>query len=505
MERCSQWMNKEFNARQRNLENGTKAAPIADRSFLAFLIHAEPRVYSFRVSPIRFCSTARGTDYRQLARGENWQCEAGFVDVVPGVEATGPEVDAGCDDASELLQVATGKFDERYEPTPATVGLTETLAARSATRIGIEPNQLVGWFRRSFGVPRKLVWDVIRAWIESGAIDEFSNRRWRGTLYQARHPRFSVCQLRSPSHDRTGHTDSTILAVLHGLVPSVLEAEILHAANLLELRVCRRQPLADYLPSPLCVLAESVEAVRELSGQLDLKPPIAVQPIQRQVASVGNVASASDKLRENHQSVGAWNWSACGFRTTETSETASVTRYRRRDVPDAYEVLTKSGRRRHFLSKTWALLVGAENSTLRVFQTDGPHLLIQEQPGVYLPLPVGRWATATSGVCPGPNADGRYCYFFPSANERGNVLQTLWPRTSGELHAAEARRLALLCRSRTLRSDGLITVPDWMRQAFSRVEACDLAHLSVAPRRLHASLVKFARAIHGSEGVCTLK
>lgn len=448
--------------------------------------------------PVEFRSHVLSAAYRSLARPEDWLSEAGTIDTSPlerGARTAG-EVSVLLGDGVPLLSLPDEESlsETVAGPSPKVASLTEILAGLSLRRRLIGAAELADWFGRALGVRGEVLWETARAWVEAGALDALVYRRWRCRAYLARRPRFVVsARPRAP----------TVFAVLQGLAPFAVEREIERAAERFGAVVERLRPAGPLVPVPLVLRAPSQSVVEAVSSAAGIEPPERLLPIRSRLERIERVADMRSELRKNHRLAGYWHWDGGRFSPSPPKSEVVVEWYRREDVPDAYVVQRDGEVLWHSLSRTWALLVAANCRGSRPFQADGPNRLRRALPGLYLPVPFGRWATASSGRCPAPR-DGQaagtdYVYVFAGPGMRTQALDALWPSSLPEALAVRGRHLAQILLARSSSPEPHAAVPGWMRRLFELHAAAlgcgRLARLVHVPRRLLPGLTAFAEAV----------
>jgi hypothetical protein len=447
---------------------------------------------------VEFRSNVLSADYRSLKRPDDWLAEASALDCASLAEGgrTPAEVSVPLQEGAPLLSLADAKAPDQTAgvPSPEVVSLTETLAGISLRRRLIGAAELAEWFGRTLGTRGEFLWDLVRAWVEAGALDALVYRRWRCRAYVARRPRFVVSARRgAPS----------VFAVLQGLAPLAVEREVERAAASLGAEVERLPPASPLVPVPLVLRASSPSVVEAVSSAACIEPPERLLPIASCLDRLERVAEIRSGLRKNHRLAGYWLWEDGRFSPRRPRSEVVVEWYRREDVPDGYVVRRAGEVLWHSLSRTWALLVGASCRGGRPFLVDGPNRMRRGLPGLHLPVPLGRWATASSGRSPGPrggHATGTdYAYFFAGPDARAQALEALWPISFPETLAARGRHLGQLLFFRGSGSEPLAAVPGWARRLFELHAAAlgcgRLAHVVHVPRRLLPGLTAFAEAV----------
>jgi len=247
----------------------------------------------------------------------------------------------------------------------------------------------------------------------------------------------------------------------------------------------------------------TAEVARVVSTAAGLALPERLMPLDECVSPVARVVAETTELRRNHRLAGFWNWEEGRFTSRPPLGEIQLEWYRREDVPDAYVVRKGGETVWHTLSRTWAFLLAADTRRASPFVPDGLRCLRRTQPGHCLPLPIGRWATAASGRCPGPSGspagEAGYTYPFPSAAYRDLAQRLLWPGSLPETLVARGRLLGNLALSRQPSPESMVAIPSWvsriLEQHAAALGCARLAHAACVPRRVLPQLLSFARAV----------
>lgn len=444
---------------------------------------------------VEFRSHVLSSDYRVLSSPDNWFCEGGRCDVEPltSDQHNSEEITTNtqCDSTLIRLSVDPGQFQPDYQQGHAVESLIEILAGRSLNTCSIQQSEIIDWFQRTLQLSTfRLLWDVIRGWVECGALDVLTYRAWRGCSYVPRKPRFVVSARPGPL---------SVFGVLQGLTPVSIEQAIDRLAGDFGLTFERFRPVAPWLPAPLIVRASSVEPIKHISERIGLGHPQRLGTIDRCLARVRDVHLFESELRRNHQRRDYWNWESCSFTELVQSSGVIVERYCRDDAPDSYVITAPGLVPTHTFSRTWALLIAASERQIRPFAADGRSRIKRLIPGLHLPLPAGRWATASSGVSPGPTENRDYVYSFSGSTERAVVLKTLWPAELSFDVGRRAHHLDQLRRARRSNCDTMVAVPDWinglMRENATALGCEWLGRSTCIPQRLLPQLKRLAETV----------
>lgn len=378
--------------------------------------------------------------------------------------------------------------------------LLEVLAALALRRRWLPLGDVLEWMSRILGIDGELLWDVHRGWLEAGYLDCYSYRRWRKRCCFARRPRFVA-------HRRAGRPD--VVAVLQGLSTAVVSRQVVRAAAERGAQVERVPGVSPWVPCPLTVRTTSWSELEGISSEAGLEPPQWLLPLERCVSSVLTVSAQRTTLMSNHVLVGQWNWRRVRFEASDSSELddVSIEWYRRADAPDAY-VVRKDGRTAWTgEDRNWALLIAYTLRKEQPYGTSSSTLMARVQPSTaHLPLPVGRWATAATGIAPGPIPVGHrvhsYAYDFGTSHLRDMTLRVLWPGVLSDVTAQRARWLASVLRGRlAMAADGLVRLPTHVQavlRAHSPAGAESLRMATLVPKCLLPQFLVLADALQSA-------
>lgn len=444
-----------------------------------------------RSKTIRFESRVLSCDFRSLTDPSTWLCEGGTVDV--GCLDAGLRVPDDVSVAALGASTATQGTRPTGECSDVDVRvrrLIEILAGRSLRRGILNAAEVVEWFCETLQLEdRNLVWMPIRSWVEAGVLDQFVHRAWRCTAFRARRPKFVLSNVPGKR---------PICAVLQGLVPSALEDAIRRASGRFDATIERRAPIQKSLPAPLTLYAHQASDVIAISNAACIEVPEIVRPLDEVLTCDQHVEFFQSTLRRNHVANGEWNWDYNRFTPAAHSAAPGVKRYRREDCPDSYEITADDAAPIHTLSKTWALLIGATKHEHGAFAVDHRGATIRMRKGLHFPLPVGRWATATTGVSPGQSDQGDYEYRFSCEKALRDVLDILWKRgIPGDLRR-RIQYIERMCGANRFK-DRQITIPrqvsEILKSHDSETSCRRLASFDRIPRRLFPQLLSVTESI----------
>lgn len=443
---------------------------------------------------VRFVSRVLSCDFLAPSDTSNWLCEGGTIDVGPlSAELRTPDEIAVASPCTDSLIWGRDRTGQYCENNASVSGLIEVLAGRSLRRGILNSSEVVKWFYEILRLGQKSeVWAVVRSWIEAGVLDQFIHRSWRCTSYRARRPRFVITITKG---------ELPIRGVLMGLAPNAIEEAVRRAAEHRGAEIERCHPVRSCLPAPLVLFTADLDTIATISRSAAIGEPEVVRPIGQCVCSFDEVERYRRELRKNHLPCGEWNWVGNYFDASEHTAEPGVKRFRREDAPDSYVVRFNGSEPTHTFSKTWALLIGSKANRQAILTADRGSRCILMRRGVHLPLPVGRWATATTGVCPGEIDRDEYEYRFTGRAARDGVLNTLWKPAVSEDSRRRVERLDWMCRAERYRGN-LVAVPTWvnelLNQCGTELNCQHLTRAHVISRRLLPQLLSVANAIRSS-------
>jgi hypothetical protein len=451
---------------------------------------------------VEFRAHVIGHDFAWPKHVDRWLSEGGKTDMgEPGGDG---DTSAGVTDSAEppafLRTHATPSAlpPPRDQSTDAAETLAEIFAGLALRRSWIRESEILEWTRRVLGVEGRLRWDVVRAWVEAGCLESFLYRHWRLRCYFARKPRLIV-------HRTSGQ--EALTAVLQGLTTSSVRRQVEQASLDAGADTETRTGPSPWVPSLVVIRAASWQMVEQISSRVELDPPRWLLPLQQCVAAVEQIASIETELQKNHVLAGRWSWSQRRFVMPDTSASTdlNVEWYRREDAPDAYLVRQGDEFLWHTRSRNWAFLVASLYRGQQPFAPRSQAALARSAAdGLYLPLPVGRWTTVTSGIPPGPVSTGEgshdYIYTFCDRTVRDEALRILWPSQAPALLTYRARWLvSVLQASSRGGAQHLVALPTHVRQVLSTrlepPESESLKRIRLVPRHLLAHLTALANAL----------
>ena len=362
----------------------------------------------------------------------------------------------------------------------------EICAAIASRRRGIHEAELLDWIRQCFGIhdPRML-WDVLRSWVEAGCFDRTLQTRWRGRLYFARSPALMKWRVDS----RWGLT-------LCGLAPRIVEAHVSAIARRIGLSPCPRTG-SHHGPVLSTWVADEPEAIEELERQTRL-PLVSLPALVEAQWSFAAIVDRWVPAPLSHEDQAHWNWRNERFeQRVDTSQQVQIALRRRSDGPDYY-LVTDEDRSWWSYSRNWALLIAMVANGLQPFAIDGNRLLARG--AARAPLAIGRYTSVVSDVSPGPLATGRgteYRYTFRTLTEPREVIDLLWGRTERRL-VNRVRSLLSLARSPSLVHQPHVSLPLSLRKQLSRHDPTVATLLHAA--RVPVGLLPHFRGLRMTKG-----
>jgi hypothetical protein len=321
----------------------------------------------------------------------------------------------------------------------------ECCAGLAANRKGIEESEFLERLQTTFGIGETaLVWDVVRAWSESGSFDRAVYRPWRGRRYFARAPRFVLSREGGEVH-----------ATLCGLATWSTRDRIRASAHTHGARARSTQSYSAWIPAPVRWSADSPEAFHRITQEAMLSPSLWVRPLSEFVFPVAQVLSDGDTEPFNYATYGWWNWDRETFGQGESRPNSEieVEWLRRSDRNDRFVVRRNGESVWSTVSRNWAILAAYTLAGRAPFARAGRNSLVRSVHGqVYLPLPAARALSARSdtaaGPCFSPEGNRGYGYSFRSGSVRESMLDLLWGLIGRPLPPHDVRWLLALARRR---------------------------------------------------------
>lgn len=471
--------------------------PSLERDLLGrFRLRARHEKDVLAVRTISFRPYASGHDYCLPSDCGRWLVESGCGDLkglpsaeLPSWESHASELDDGvmppCLDPNHLTASYSGAEDVR--------SVVEILAAVGQRRQGIDEADLIEWARRALGVDGPPVWDVIRSWVESGFLECTVYRHWKKRSYFPRRPRLVI-------YRRRGGT--FLNAVVLGLLPSLSRQQLEEVAQRRGARLgYRPQRCLGALPLPL-LEAPSVEILDELRTTCELAPSEMLPPLESCAGPVGSPGGLSERPA-GYESAGVWDWTEARFVQGTRIEGPSLERLIRVDAPDIYVVNANGQDEWVGWSRTWGFLTAANAQRRKIFESGGASSLRIVAEGVHLPVPLARWACATTGICPGAigcdPASRQYVYDFPTSHPIRVVERLLFGREETLRWTQKASWLITAMAARVRTTDRLVSIPADVRAVFLDVHGApalrQLGQTNAVPLELLPLLLALKREI----------
>lgn len=435
-------------------------------------------------SRVTFQTHVLGTDYRASAEPAGWFVEGiespilSAGDRSPAYSALhgGPLSESGILRFERIVETGS-VFDESAD----LAALTDILAGISSRRAGIAEHELYSWFSKALGIGKGLIWDVIRAWVESGLFDQLTNRRWRNRTYFARRPQMAAYRVNG----------ETAGATLVGLVPSGFARRVEEDSKQFGVTAFRVGAPNRYVPRPICLLSDSMENLVEFAGRLYVDNPRAVAQLRDVAVPLGQVLATSERIPHGYKLEQVVEFCAC-----------RVECHKRDDAPDFFVAVARTGETFGTWSRNWAFLATSLSGRVRPFERRAKTVLVRSSAvPAHLPVALARWATITSGVSPGPVEDASgvvsYAYQFPNARCLDEAVGRMCPTVLPADLAFRARWLARLANTRGSQAKSQSYVlPESMRKAMAACEdmpGCErLSKLSAVPADLFCHVAALA-------------
>ena len=405
---------------------------------------------------IRFQRDVLSWNYASPSDPDAWEIEAGLRDVTSLSPDDRSLWDIGASwESEQYVEMATPMHTVRLDSTWRRTGLgdlVETLAAIGTTRTsGLAETELLDWFHRCLRIgdqDRRLVWEIARAWTETGLLQRASDRRWRAARYFLPVPRLCLSRVHN-----TGWQGVCI-----GLLPELASTRLVAAAHACGMATYWIASVSRWLPSGLVLSADNPEPLTKLARSQGLEIVVA-RPLGDCLASLEQVLQ-TEEPPGNYTLHAVWNWEGGYFqRFQEPSKELDIPGvycYRRPsgDRRDYFLVRAENGQRLWSYSRVWSLMAGARFAGRETYVYSSEEGFYRRARGIYLPMVVGRLAFALTGIAPGPveQANGDIDYRYPVYNiEIAEVIGVCllgWLRRNQEKsHVPEWLRALALARS----------------------------------------------------------
>jgi|GEM_PF-5381929 len=406
---------------------------------------------------IRFQRDVLSWNYASPSDPGAWEIEAGLRDVASLSPDDRSLWDIGASwESEQYVEMATPMHTVRLDSTWRRTGLgdlVETLAAIGTTcTSGLAETKLLDWLRRCLRIgdqDRRLVWEIARAWTETGLLQRVSDRRWRAARYFLPVPRLCLSRVRNAGWQ----------GVCTGLLPELVSTRLVAATHAYGVATHWIASVSRWLPPGLVLSADNPEPLTELARSQGLEIVVA-RPLGDCLASLDQILH-TEEPPGNYTLHAVWNWEGGYFqRLQEPSkepDIPGVYYYRRPsgDRRDYFLVRAESGQRLWSYSRVWSLMAGARFAGHETFAYRSEEGFYRRaRGGIYLPIVVGRLAFALTGIAPGPveQANGDIDYRYPVYNieiaEVVGVRLLGWLRRNQEKsHVPEWLRALALARS----------------------------------------------------------
>lgn len=316
--------------------------------------------------------------------------------------------------------------------------LVDALGALSVRNSGIPYPTMWELFVRlvdSGSVPSPgFIHDLMRAWIESGAIDITYAQGRPSTRFVARRPRFIAYRV----GDR-------LRATLLGLAPTVLRHSVRRLAKAWRCPLTVINPSCRWVPELLRIECEDTGQLLAVSAELGLEPPMWLD-WSPNGDEAGNLEfrAREQRLHEGEPDVGfivekKWDWSRGRFlpvtaldRFGKRIDEDVIVELRRHRERHPIYVVTRNGKTLVWtFIRNWALLYAYEVKfgTVPFGIPPGGPPSRDGTAGVYLPLPVGRLCAVLGLASAGPTVGTepettQYRYPFPPSYSQ-KLLKTV--------------------------------------------------------------------------------
>jgi hypothetical protein len=298
--------------------------------------------------------------------------------------------------------------------------LAEILAVLASQRAGLSESLIAEVFERTLNLSaRRLVWDAVRAWQESGWIDGLTSVRWRGRKYFGVRPRLVAWS-----------SGVETRAVLFGLAPEGLRSRARERASDLGVRVLEPDGGSPYVLPGMMFVAKEFDGLRRLTSEVSLDPPRWLRPLSDLVATPNHAVAKSTAPPPNYILQGRWDRATGYFTQARGEGSASLEKWTRTDAPEYFVNRTDERVQWWSYSRNWALLAFCAQLGIRAFEPGESTTLARcDESPVYLPLQWARWLYCASGISSGPTVDGRGClgysYLCPTLTARRMIVDCL--------------------------------------------------------------------------------
>jgi hypothetical protein len=295
-------------------------------------------------------------------------------------------------------------------PSPHLDDVIEAVAALSARQAGVAESTIIELVARILQLSRTdrgVDWDVVRAWVEVGILDQLDNWRWSGRRYYARRPHLVVMSIGGEER-----------AVVSGLLTSACRMALEdHVASHSHLSMTYKRSVSPYVPAVPVLVTKDPAALAALERTLEFSSAMYLPPTKSRLVKLEHVMEKPRYAGGPFVLTQCWEWSRCYF--AERAPAAAGVELVRRcgpGQPDHYEILVEGQLVWATVSRTWAFLAAHWSHGSRAFVVHGNLLDRTAKSRAYLPLPLCRSLAALSPVLSGPlgGPTRSYRYAFPS-------------------------------------------------------------------------------------------
>jgi hypothetical protein len=384
-----------------------------------------------------FVDRTVGHHYKPLSAGRYFveACKPGEKSV-PGKREVPLDIATPEEPRSEEWNAVSAANDRYYgrpagtgvEPDHRVAHVANALAAISVRRSWVPRALLFDLYSSILGFEvRKnpvLFYDLIRGWIEVGAIDVALAQNRKASVVSARRPGFV-----------TFRVGDRVRASLIGVVPEALEERVRSAAGEMGARCGFLLPPCRWLPKVLWVESDGPSTIRAISDRTGISPMRWLRWPSADGAVEGlDVRPEVQQLRETPVSetfvpAEQWNWALGRFVREKFGKTGIRVQRRASEEHASVYVVVVSGTDWYWTYiRNWALLMAEylnavlydEEAPVFTSVGDGP-ILRHDEAYIYLPLPVGRLCAVLGNGLSGPTLgnDGSTVdgYVYPLGRE----------------------------------------------------------------------------------------
>jgi len=356
--------------------------------------------------------------YKRLRRSGRYYieaCEPGEAEVLGSEEIslgiTAAEITGADDQPSfEPVESVNGSSDwAGVEPDYRVGHFADALAALSVRSGGVRQNLFFDLFSAVLGMEvyenPVLFYDLLRGWVEAGAIDVALLQGGKASYISARRPGFVAFW-----------SDRRTRASLLGLVPSVLEDRVQQAAEAEGASCEFLLPPCEWLPKVIRVECDTSSVLEKLSTDLKLASPRWLRwPVANATETSLNIRPDQQELREGPASdsfvtESRWDWYQGRFvKETRSSRGIRVQRRAHPERASAYVVVVDGEDWYWSYVRNWSLLLAyfldadllGEDDPIFTARNHGP-IVRPREADVYLPLPIGRLCAVLGDGLSGP-------------------------------------------------------------------------------------------------------